>query len=44
MVHTDLTENLTKKPTIFISVKTTRHQSLKKFYDQLKKDSQFVII
>ena len=40
MVHTALTENPTKKPTIFMSIQTTLHQSLKKFYDQLKKDSQ----
>ena len=38
MVHTALTENPTKKPTIFMSIQTTHHQSLKKF---LKKDSQF---
>ena len=40
MVHTALPENPTKKPTIFTTIQTTRHQSLKKFYDQLKKDSQ----
>ena len=32
--------NPTKKPTIFTSIQTTRHQSLKKFHEQLKKDSQ----
>ena len=37
MVHTALTENPTKKPTIFKSIQTTRHQSLKKFHAQLKK-------
>ena len=41
MVHTALTENASKKPTIFTSIQTNRHQSLKKFHDQLKKDSQF---
>ena len=41
MVRSSLTENPTKKPTIFSSVQTTRHQSLKKFYDQLQKDSKF---
>ena len=40
-VHTTFTENPMKKPTIFTSFQTTRHQSLKKFHDQLKKDSQF---
>ena len=40
MVHTALPENPTKKPTIFTTIQTTRHQSLKKFYDQLKKESQ----
>ena len=40
MVHTALTENPTKKPTIFTSVQTTCHQSLKKCHDQLKKDSK----
>ena len=39
MVHTALTENPTKKPTIFASIQTTCHQSLKKSHDQLKKDS-----
>ena len=41
MVHTTLTENQTKEPTIFTSVQTTHHKSLKKFRDQLKKYSQF---
>ena len=41
MVHTALTENPTKKQTIFTSVQTTCHRSLKKFHDQLKKDSKF---
>ena len=41
MVHTALTENATKKPTIFTPIQTTRHKSLKKFHDHLKKDSQF---
>ena len=41
MVHTALIENPTKKTTIFTSVQTTCHQPLKKFHDQLKKDSQF---
>ena len=41
MVHTTLTENPKKKPTIFTYIQTTHHQSLKKFLDQLKKDSQF---
>ena len=36
-----LTENPTKNPYIFTSIQTTRHQSLKKFHNQLKKDSQF---
>ena len=36
MVHTALTENPTKKPTIFTSIVTTCHQSLKKLHDQLK--------
>ena len=40
MVRTAHTENLTKKPMIFTSTQTNRHQSLNKFYDQLKKDSQ----
>ena len=31
----------TKKPATFTSILTTHHQSLKKFYNQLKKDSQF---
>ena len=31
MVHTTLTENPTKKTTIFTSIQTTLHQSLKKF-------------
>ena len=39
MVHTALTENPTKKPTIFMSIQTTLLQSLKKCHDQLKKDS-----
>ena len=44
-IHTALTENPTKKPTIFTSIQTTLHQSLKKFNDQLKKDSlNFFII
>ena len=37
----DVTENPKKKPTIFTSIQTTRHQSLKKIHDQFKKDSQF---
>ena len=41
MVHTALTENPMKKPNILKSIQTTRHQSLKKFHAQLKKDSQF---
>ena len=41
MVHTTLTENPKKKPTIFKYIQTTHHQSSKKFLDQLKKDSQF---
>ena len=41
MVHTALTENPTKKATIFISCQTTHHESLKKLHDNLKKDSQF---
>ena len=41
MVDTALEENPTKKPTIFSSVRFTRHHSLKKFHDQLNKDSQF---
>ena len=41
MVHTTLTENPMKKPTIFTSIQTTPHQSLNKFHNQLKKDSQF---
>ena len=41
MVYTTLTENPTKKPNIFTSIQTNRHQSLKKFHNQLKKDSQF---
>ena len=41
MVHATLTENPTQKPTIFTSIQASRHQSLKKFHDQLKKDSQF---
>ena len=41
MVHTALTENPTKKPTIFASIQTTRHQSLKESHDQFKNDSQF---
>ena len=41
MVHTAHSENPTKKPTIFTPIQTTRHLSLKKFHDQLKKDSQF---
>ena len=41
MVHTALTENPTKKPTMFTSIQTTRHQSLKKFHDKLKKESRF---
>ena len=36
MVHTALTENPTKKPTIFASIVTACHQSLKKLHDQLK--------
>ena len=32
MVHTALTENSTKEPTIFMSIQTTHHQSLKKFH------------
>ena len=39
MPYTALTENPTKKPTIFTSIQTTCYQSLKKFHDQLKKDS-----
>ena len=39
MVHTALTENPMKKPNILKSIQTTRHQSLKKFHAQLKKDS-----
>ena len=39
MVHATLTENPTKKPTIFTSIQTTHHLSLKIFHDQLKKDS-----
>ena len=39
MVHTALIENTTKKPTISTSIQTTLHQLLKKFHDQLKKDS-----
>ena len=39
MVHATLTENPTKKPTIFTSIQTIHHQSLKKFHNQLKKDS-----
>ena len=41
MAHTALTENPTKKPTIFTSIQTLCHQPLKKFHDQLKKNSQF---
>ena len=41
MVDTALEENPTKKPTIFSSVRSTRHQSLQKFHDQLNKDPQF---
>ena len=40
MGHTALTENPTKKPTIFTSFQTSHHRSLKKFHNQLKKDSQ----
>ena len=36
MVHTALTENPTKKPTVFASIVTACHQSLKKLHDQLK--------
>ena len=41
MFDTILTENPIKKPTIFTSIQTTRHQSLKKFHNQLKKDAKF---
>ena len=40
MIHTALTENPTKKPSIFTLIQTTRHQSLMKFHTQLKKDAQ----
>ena len=39
MFYTALTETQTKKPTIFTSIQIIHHQSLKKFHDQLKKDS-----
>ena len=39
MLHTALTKNPSKKPTIFTSIQITHHQSLKKFHNQLKKDS-----
>ena len=37
MVKTTLTENPKKKPSIFTGIQSTRHQSLKKFYNQLKR-------
>ena len=41
MVHIALTENPTKTLTIFTSIQTICHQSLNKFQNQLKKESQF---
>ena len=38
MVHSTLTENLTKQPTIFTTIQTTLYQSVKKLRDQMKKD------
>ena len=37
----NLTDNSTNKLTIFTSIQTSDHQSVKKFHNQLKKDSQF---
>ena len=41
MVHTALTEKPTNKSTKFTSIQAIHHQSLEKFHDQLKQDSQF---
>ena len=42
MVHTTTTENLMNKSTM--SAQTTRHQSLKRFHNQLKKSLYSVLI
>ena len=40
MVHTAITENLTKKSTKFTPIQTRHNQLLHKFHDQLKRGFQ----